>query len=373
MSTKGTVLVAMSGGVDSSTTAYLLKERGYDVVGVTMRLHDDDAPGIDQSRPCCSTAMAGRAAAVCAQLGVPHYVVDFREEFKRDVMDDFYREYLAGNTPNPCVRCNTYIKWEPLVKKKQAIGADFIATGHYARVVRNETSGVCELHRGVDRSKDQSYFLWGLTGGQLAYTLFPLGELTKKEVRALAAKYELPTAETPESMEVCFIPDNDYRTFIGGRMDKDGKTASPGEFRTPAGDVIGRHNGYHNFTIGQRKKLGLSIGRKVFVSDIIPEENAVIVGDETGLLSDTLTAHSMNWINGIPESGELRCEVKIRYRDPGTPGIVEVTGESEIRVRFDEPARAVTPGQSVVLYDGDRVIAGGVISRNEDAGRIHPR
>jgi len=359
---KGAVVVAMSGGVDSSTTAYLLKEQGYDVIGITMRLYDEFKSDKNSDRPCCSITMASRAAAVCRLLGVPHYVVDFREEFKRSVVDDFYRKYLSGMTPNPCVRCNTYVKWETLVKKKNMIGAEYIATGHYAQVIRNPATGKCELHKGIDNRKDQSYFLWGLTGEHLEFTLFPLGELTKKQVRERAAQYKLPTAQTTESMEICFIPDNDYRNFIIKRLQQEGRDIPAGEFRDTGGSVIGTHNGFHNFTIGQRKKLGISLGKKLFVTQIVPDENVVVVGSEDEILAQSLSAHAVNWINGIPVGDDVYVDAKIRYRDPGTPAQLKPGDNNTVTVYFKRDVSAVTPGQSVVFYKGDRVIGGGVIS-----------
>ncbi len=360
---KKTVVVAMSGGVDSSLTAVLLKEQGYNIVGITMRLWDeeDTARASFSDNPCCSLEMADGARAVCDQIGAPHYVVDFREFFRKEVVDDFYRQYLIGMTPNPCVRCNTFIKWQPLVRKKEMLGADLIATGHYARCLFNDAEDYYELHRGIDLSKDQTYFLWGLTGEQLKNTLLPLGEYTKEKVRELAAEYDLPTAQRPESMEVCFIPDNNYRNFISERLEQDGVTVSTGDIIDTKGNLLGKHKGYHNFTIGQRKGLGIAIGRPAYVKSIIPEDNVIVVADDDELTANHLKAESMSWINGIPVGGRFRAEVKIRYRDPGKDAYIIPEGDSKIRVEFIEPVRAVTPGQSVVIYQGDRVLGGGII------------
>ncbi|KPK90305.1 hypothetical protein AMJ80_08565 [bacterium SM23_31] len=360
-----TVLVAMSGGVDSSVTAALLKEQGFNVIGITMRLSDEEDASIYAlpDRSCCSVEMASRARRVCDHLGVPHYVVDFREAFRKQVKDNFYGQYINGMTPNPCVRCNTHIKWKPLVRKKNILGADFIATGHYARVVKNEITGAFELHRGVDRRKEQTYFLWGLTGELLSFTLFPLGELTKKRVRALAKKYNLVTANTAESQEICFIPDNDYRRYVNERLRLDGKTFNSGEIRDVSGKLLGTHNGYHNFTIGQRKRLGIAAGKPVYVTEINTDENVVVVGNEDALLSDSLHAESVNWINGIPAGDDLNAWVKIRYRDPGADAVLQPEGSKNVTVLFKNPVRAVTPGQSVVFYKDDRVIGGGIISK----------
>lgn len=363
---KKTVLVAMSGGVDSSVTAALLKKQGYTVIGITMHLSDeeDEAAHTLPDRSCCSVEMASRARRVCDHLGVPHYVVDFREVFRKQVKDNFYEQYINGMTPNPCVRCNTYIKWKPLVRKKNILGADFIATGHYAQVVKNGKTGTLELHRGVDRRKDQTYFLWGLTGEQLSFTLFPLGELTKKEVRALAKKYNLVTANTAESQEICFIPDNNYRRYVDGRLHQDGKTIGDGEFRDINGHVVGSHRGYHNFTVGQRKGLGIAIGKPAYVTEINTDENVVVLGNVDDLLSDSLHAESVNWINGIPAGDDLNAAVKIRYRDPGAEAVLQPEGPENVTVLFKKPVRAVTPGQSVVFYKDKRVIGGGIISKN---------
>jgi len=360
---KNTVLVAMSGGVDSSTTAALLKRQGYSVIGITMRLTDAEDGDVYSDRSCCSVEMASRARRVCDMLGIPHYVVDFRGAFQKEVKDNFYEQYLIGKTPNPCVRCNTYIKWKPLVQKKNSLSVEFIATGHYARCLKNNETGHYELHRGKDYWKDQSYFLWGLTAEQLSYTLFPLGELTKKEVREIAHTLELPTADVKESYEICFISDNNYRRYVGHRMLIEQRLPSSGNILTGTGEFIAAHTGIHQFTIGQRHKLGIAVGKPVYVTEINPITNTVVIGNYDDLLSNSLIAESVNWINGIPGEPEFEATVKVRYRDPGHPARLKPLGEDRVAVYFSESARSVTPGQSAVFYSGDRLLGGGVITK----------
>ncbi|MCH8286715.1 tRNA 2-thiouridine(34) synthase MnmA [candidate division KSB1 bacterium] len=367
MKNKKTVLVAMSGGVDSSVTAALLKEQGYSIIGITMRLSDEEESmsNVLPDRPCCSIEMTSRARRVCDVLGVAHYVVDFREVFQKQVKDNFFEQYITGTTPNPCVRCNTYIKWKPLVRKKNALGADYIATGHYARSVLNDDTGKFELRRGLDHWKDQTYFLWGLSEEQLSYTLFPLGDITKKEVRSLAKMYNLPTWNAPESQEICFIPDNNYRRYVEERLKEQGLPASAGEIRDRDGNVLGSHPGYHNFTIGQRKGLGITLGEAAYVTEIDTEENTLVVGNVEDLMSDSLQAESVCWVDSAPSGDDVNATIKIRYRDPGSEGKLFPEGSGKVTVRFSEPVRAVTPGQSVVFYKDDRVLGGGIISKGK--------
>ncbi len=354
------VAVAMSGGVDSSVAAALLLEQGYRVVGLTMKLWEYDAVGgnVHAERSCCSLEGISDAARVAAQLGIPHYTVDVHEAFEKDVVQNFIEEYRRGRTPNPCVLCNVRTKWDVLRLKARALGARYFATGHYARVKRNLDTGRVELWRAADKSKDQSYALWALRQDQLAETLLPLGELTKETTRKMAERLGLRTATKPDSQEICFVPDNDYRRFLRER----GEPERVGEIVDTAGNVLGHHRGTTGFTIGQRRGLGIAVGRPVYVVDIDPERNRVVVGDREELLSRGLIATGVNWV-AIPElERPTRAWVKIRYRDRGSWATLYPAEEAgAVRVEFDEPQAAVTPGQSAVFYDGDRVLGGGFI------------
>ncbi|NUO80806.1 tRNA 2-thiouridine(34) synthase MnmA [candidate division KSB1 bacterium] len=360
-----TAVVAMSGGVDSSVAALLLHEHGYRVIGITLNLWDYHASGgnVNLESGCCSIDTMADARAVCHKLGVPHYVSDFREIFERSVQDNFVSEYLAGRTPNPCVRCNTFIKWGAMLQQAEQIGADFLATGHYCRVSLNPNSGRWELRRAVDHNKDQSYALWGVRQAALARTLFPLGELTKPEVRELARSFGLKTAEKKESQEICFIPDNDYRRFLRERAPEQVAASSERLFVDHGGKVLGEHQGVPFYTVGQRKGLGLAVGRPIFVTQIDPSNNTITVGDEDELLRTEFLATSVNWVAEHKPGDGRFMTCKIRYRDPGAAASLFDAEEHSIRVRFHQPQRAITPGQSAVFYDGEVVVGGGVIDR----------
>ncbi len=360
-----TVVVAMSGGVDSSVAAALLHEHGYRVIGITLNLWDYHASGgnVNFESGCCSIDTMADARAVCHKLGVPHYVSDFREIFERSVQQNFVSEYLTGRTPNPCVRCNTFIKWGAMLQQAEDIGADFLATGHYGRVSLNPLSGRWELRRAVDLNKDQSYALWGVRQAALARTLFPLGELTKPEVREIARALGLKTAEKKESQEICFIPDNDYRRFLRERAPEQVEAYGEGQFVDHTGNVLGEHQGVPFYTVGQRKGLGLAVGRPIFVTQINPSDNTIVLGDEDELLRYEFIATSVNWVaEHQPDNGRVVTS-KIRYRDPGAAASLYDAEEHSVRVKFHEAQRAITPGQSAVFYDGDVVIGGGVIDR----------
>jgi tRNA-specific 2-thiouridylase len=356
------VVVAMSGGVDSSVAAGILASQGYDLIGVTIKTHryEDVGGNTGSESSCCSLDGINDARAVAAQLGFPHYTLDFSERFGSEVIDNFVGEYLAGRTPNPCVICNRKIKWEELLRKADALGADCIATGHYARVRQDAPSGRSILSRGVDASKDQSYALWGLTQASLSRTLFPLGDLTKAGTRALGEKMGLKVAGKGESFEICFIPDNDYGRFLKERVPSLEKTVGGGEM-VRDGRIVGRHEGYPFYTIGQRRGLGVAMGEPVYVTGIDAATNRVSLGTERELYASALVARAVNMIKYPAVPDGLTIHVKIRYKDEGGWATLRNLPEGRLEVRFDSPRRAVTPGQSVVFFEGDDVVGGGII------------
>ncbi|MDB5296865.1 MAG: mnmA [Phycisphaerales bacterium] len=374
------VVVAMSGGVDSSVAAALLLRDGYDVIGVFMRLgtpagvegdtqggekcevaepSDGATPGAKHKQGCCSVLDAADARRVAGLLGVPFYVLNFERDFGR-VIDYFVGEYNRGRTPNPCVRCNDWLKFGKLAQYAEAVGADYVASGHYAQVGTDPATGRRQLLRGRDHKKDQSYVLFGMSRQTLDHTLLPVGGYEKHEVRALAAEFDLPVFNKPDSQEICFVPDGDYAGLVRRRTPD---AFRPGAFVSTAGEVVGDHEGHQQFTIGQRKGLGVAFGRPLYVIDIDAAANRVTVGDKPDLLRSGLLATQLNFLDDrlSPGTGPLRCAAKIRYNHDPQPAVAEVTAAGELAVRFDDPQAAVTPGQAVVLYDGDAVLGGGWI------------
>ncbi|MGN0348347.1 MAG: tRNA 2-thiouridine(34) synthase MnmA [Roseburia sp.] len=355
------VVVGMSGGVDSSVAAYLLKEQGYDVVGVTMQIWQDEDEFVqEENGGCCGLSAVDDARRVADRLEIPYYVMNFKREFKEQVMDYFMAEYLRGRTPNPCIACNRYVKWEALLNRSLAIGADYIATGHYAQV-KQLSSGRYAICNSVSAKKDQTYALYNLTQEQLAHTLMPVGAYTKEEIRAIAEKIGLTVAHKKDSQEICFIPDNDYAGFIDRECGE--KTPPPGNFISISGEILGQHKGITHYTIGQRKGLGVALGKPMFVTEIRPETNEVVLGDNANVFRSCLYANRLNFMS-LPDIREdVYLKAKIRYSDEGAMCTVKRVGEDEICCEFIEPVRAVTPGQAVVLYDGNYVAGGGVIVR----------
>lgn len=363
MSKKGKVLVAMSGGVDSSVAAMLLHEQGYEVVGITMKTWDYETSGSTKKETgCCSLDSLQDARAIAVKAGFPHYILDIRKEFGDYVIENFVNEYLAGRTPNPCVLCNTHIKWEALMKRADMLDCEYIATGHYART-RTENNRII-ISRGKDLNKDQSYVLWGLKQSFLKRTLFPVGEFTKEEIRKMAITFGFKElAVKSESYEICFIPDNDYRAFLNHRIPELPEKVKDGNFLYK-GKVVGKHPGYPYFTVGQRKNLGIALGKPVFVKEIIPETNTVVLGDKEELDENYLRIRDYNLIkyDELPEN--FRSVVKIRYKDSGTPAVVHPgTTKNTLDVFFEKPVQGIAPGQSAVLYEGDDVVGGGFIDR----------
>lgn len=356
-----TVVVAMSGGVDSSVTAALLKDEGYDVIGITMKTYEFDEVGgnVANETSCCGLGAMNDARAAAARIGVPHYVVDFRETFAKEVIDNFVEEYLRGRTPNPCIICNRTIKWGELLRKAEALGADFLATGHYARVRFDETRKRYVVSKAVHQAKDQSYALWALSQAALSRTMFPLGELDKQKVRELARKYGLRNAEKDESFEICFVADNDYERFLKERVPGLGARVAEGAI-VRNGTVVGKHAGYPFYTIGQRRGLGAH-GRPMYVTSVDQTTNTVHIGPEEDLLRTGLLARGVNLIGRGELVEGMEVQAKIRYKDEPTPATVYPNGDGSIRVVFGEPKRAITPGQSVVFYDGEDLIGGAVI------------
>ena len=356
------VVVGMSGGVDSSVAAFLLKEQGYEVIGVTMQIwQEEDDQTVEENGGCCGLSAVEDARRVAGTLGIPYYVMNFRREFKEHVIDYFVQEYRNGRTPNPCIACNRFVKWEALLDRSLKIGADYIATGHYARV-EQLSNGRFAIRNSVTAAKDQTYALYNLTQEQLSRTLMPVGDHTKEEIREIAERIGLPVAQKKDSMEICFIPDHDYAAFI----EKTAKWVPPaGNFVDQDGTILGRHRGITHYTVGQRKGLNLSMGRPVFVTKIRPETNEVVIGDERQVFSDSLVCSNVKIdirmaVDGL-HGEEMEAVVKIRYSHKGAPCRLRELPDGRVECRFETPQRAVTPGQAAVFYQEDHVVGGGTI------------
>lgn len=352
------VVVGMSGGVDSSVAAYLLKEQGYDVIGVTMQIwQDEEQASMEENAGCCGLSAVDDARRVAAALDIPYYVMNFKDVFKKNVIDYFVNAYLQGKTPNPCIACNRYVKWESLLERSLAIGADYIATGHYAQIEQLK-NGRYVLKRSENLKKDQTYALYNLTQEQLKRTLMPIGRYSKEKVREIAAKIHLKTADKPDSQDICFVPDGDYASYI------EENTEFPipeGNFVTLEGKILGKHKGITHYTVGQRKGLGLSLGYPVFVLEIRPETNEVVIGTHAQSLTSTLRANQLNFMAVEDIEEPVRVFAKIRYNHKGAWCTIEKTSEDEVVCTFEEPQRAVTPGQAVVFYQDEYVLGGGTI------------
>ncbi len=375
------VVVGMSGGVDSSVAAYLLKEQGYDVIGVTMQIwQDEDICSIEENGGCCGLSAVEDARRVASVLDIPYYVMNFKQEFKEQVIDYFVSEYLQARTPNPCIACNRFVKWEALLNRSLGIGASYVATGHYAGITKLD-NGRYTVKKSVTQAKDQTYALYNLTQFQLEHTLMPVGAYTKDEIRDIAVKLNLPVAHKPDSQEICFVKDNNYAGFIADYLKeeenrklmeakkallhtKDGNHVNgltPGNFVDASGQIIGRHKGLAHYTVGQRKGLDLAMGHPVFVLELKPDTNEVVIGISTDVFSDRLYANKVNFMAIEDLEDEMVVEAKIRYGHKGARCTIKRTGKDEVLCIFDEPQRAITPGQAVVFYRDDYVVGGGTI------------
>ena len=353
-------LIAMSGGVDSSLAAKLTIDAGYECIGCTMKLYDNEDAGVSRAKSCCSLDDVEDARSVAYKLGMPFYVLNFTDDFREKIIGKFVRCYECGMTPNPCIDCNRYMKFDKLYERAKLLGCDKIVTGHYARIERED--GKYVLKKALDASKDQSYVLYSLTQDQLAHTLFPLGALKKSGVRAIAAENGFVNADKPDSQDICFVPDGDYARVIELHT---GKKAPEGDYTDKDGNVLGRHKGITHYTIGQRKGLGIALGEPAYVTAIDPEKNTVVLGRHEDLFSKEMTVTDVNFISGDPLESELRCCVMIRYRRKEEQATLVPLENGDIKVIFDDPQRAVTPGQAAVFYDGDIVLGGGTIIRRK--------
>ena len=366
MSKKREIVVGMSGGVDSTVAVYLLQQEGYKVLGVTLQLADNFLH--DKSK---QAQVIQRAKNVCDRFGIEHLVVDQTQQFYRCVVNYFADAYFNGSTPNPCVQCNFHLKWDALLKIANERGIEKIATGHYAKIQKDGDHYA--LLKGIDMNKDQSYFLWRLTQAQLARTVFPLGDIKKSEIKAIAEKLGLPQSNQAESQDVCFIPDNDYKSFLKKYFPERLNKIMPGNFVDMEGTIIGQHQGYYQFTIGQRKGLGIAMGEPVYVREIIPASNTVVIGRHMDMEDLGCTIADMNWLDGSMPKEACEVLVKVRYRNKGVHARMEPLKNDQCHLIFTETVTAVTPGQSAVLYNGEKVLGGGVIISNEVERRIHEK
>ena len=353
-------LIAMSGGVDSSVAAFLTQQAGFDCIGVTMRLYDNVPDETTDSNTCCSLEDVEDARSVARRLGMPFYAFNFKADFREKVIDRFIHCYECGLTPNPCIECNRHLKFDHLLRRGMELGCDYVVTGHYARIKQDEATGRYILYKAADPSKDQSYVLYSLTQEQLAHTIFPLGELSKSEAREIAEAQGFINARKRDSQDICFVPDGDYVAFMERYL---GKSYQPGDFLDFKGNVVGKHQGAVRYTLGQRKGLGLAMGEPVYVCAKNMEKNTVTVGPNEALYSATLIAEDWNWFPFPALTEPLRITAKARYNQPPQPATVYPEPDGAARVVFDAPQRALTPGQAVVLYDGDMVVGGGTITK----------
>ncbi len=353
------VVVGMSGGVDSSVAAYLLKEKGYDVIGVTMQIWQDEPEAVkEENGGCCGLSAVDDARRVADQLGIPYYVMNFKHEFNENVMKYFINEYLVGRTPNPCIACNRYVKWEALLQRSLQIGADYIATGHYARIIQL-SNGRYSLRTSATSAKDQTYALYNLTQEQLSHTLMPVGEYTKDEIRKIADQVGLQVAHKPDSQEICFIPDNDYAGFIERSASE--KVPGPGNYVDRNGNILGQHKGITHYTIGQRRGLNLAMGHHVFVTEIRPETNEVVIGEADEVFGSSLLCNHLNFMAVEDIREPRRALAKIRYAHKGERCLLTRVDEDTIRCDFEKPVRAITAGQAVVFYEDELILGGGTI------------
>ncbi|GDX66045.1 tRNA-specific 2-thiouridylase MnmA [Chlorobiota bacterium] len=358
------VLVGMSGGIDSSVAACLLHEQGYEVIGITIKTYryEDIGGNVGNDSTCCSLDGINDARRVCNALGIPHYVVDWSDTFKEEIIDYFVEDYLAGNTPNPCVKCNRTIKWGEMIKKANALGAQWIATGHYAEISYNKSTERYHLKRDINNRKDQTYALWGLKQEHLSRTMFPLTGFTKEQSRAEAERFTLGIEKKPESYEICFIPDNDYKRFMHDMVPNLDEISGSGPILMH-GKEIGQHTGYHGYTVGQRKGLGISYPEPLYVLNVLADTNTVEVGTDADLLSTELIAGNINFMSFPSLDKPELFIVKIRYKDDGALAMCSLDEDGKLHVVFQEPRRAITPGQSIVLYHDNDVVGGGIIER----------